>query len=219
MSAATTLHCFVDSIPDGLVSGFRVLAGLPRGAQQHLWPLIEAELAEVGSASERRQVVEGYAHRFEANPAHVWAATRACSVLLRHAAARKLPANEFVEDLAILLGSSLDAAEILVSRYERVREDLRLRLLEDTLADHGNVLIGFDWRVDEVRVSNHGEMHGAPVVLLKLRYRHGSEFGHLPLQLTPSAVASLKEFWAQFEAEEPPDDDTRVRGPQTASTL
>lgn len=198
---APSLHSFADvSPPDGLLTGFRLLASLPRAAQQNLWHLIESELA--GTPEDvHRELVDGYAGRFEANPAHVLAAAHACAYLLRRASAAGLEIGALMADVGQLAGGNRAVSELLVSRYEAVRDELRLQVLEDSLADHGNVLVGFDWRIDQVRRSNHGAQIDAPVVLLNLKYRRGTQHGELPLQLTPSAVASLKAFWTRFEAE------------------
>ena len=42
-------------------------------------------------------------------------------------------------------------------------------------------------------------MEGVPVVFLNLVYRHADETKKLPIQLTPSAIASLKSFLTRFE--------------------
>lgn len=195
------LHSFPNGVPpEGVLAGLRALRGLPRGAQQNLWHLIEPELDESDPA-EQRQRYELYAHRFEANLSHVLAAARTCAYLLRRAAEMNLSKAAFASDLERISGSDRAALELLEPRFESIRDALRIRLLEDTLADHGNVLVDFDWRIDEVRVSNHGEMLGIPVVFMNLKYRHGTEQKQLPLQLTPSAIASLKEFWTRFEME------------------
>jgi hypothetical protein len=192
-------QCFSpDNLPDGVVAGWRMLLGLPRGAQTNLWYLLRPGLTEP-EASDQRQLVETYAMRFEANPAHVLGAMRACQYVLREAAARKLEQAPLFSDLHALSGGNAAGVELLAPHYLSVRDELRLALLERTLADHGNVLVGFDWRVDHVNASNHGEFEDVPVVLLNLIYRHGEESKKFALQLTPSAIVSLQTFLERFE--------------------
>lgn len=194
-----TWHCFPEEgPPEGVISGLRMLLGLPRGAQSNLWHLIRVGIEEPETA-DHRQLLESFALRFEANPAHLIGAVRACQFLLRQAAARKVELNDFLLDVQRLSGTERGALELLAPHYVRVRDQLRLQLLENTLADHGNVLVGFDWRIDQVTVSNHGEMESVPVVFLNMVYRHGDETKKLPIQLSPSAIASLKHFLARFE--------------------
>jgi hypothetical protein len=184
--------------PEGVIAGVRMLLGLPRGAQSNLWHLIRVGIEEPES-QDQRQLLENFALRFEANPAHLIGAVRACQYLLRQAAARKVELSDFLLDVQRMSGNERGALELLAPHYARVRDLLRVQLLENTLADHGNVLVGFDWRIDAVNVSNHGEMESVPVVFLNMVYRHGDETKKFPIQLSPSAIASLKEFLARFE--------------------
>lgn len=192
-------HCFSsDGPPDAVIVGMRALLGLPRAAQSHLWHLIRVGLEE-SETPEHRPLIDSYAMRFEANPAHLLAAVRTCQFLLRQAAARRVQQADFIRDVELLSAGQSSAVELLAPHYARVTGQLRLKLLEDTLADHGNVLIGFDWRIDTISLSSHGELDGVPVVFMNLAYRHGEETKKLALQLSPSAVASLKAFWERFE--------------------
>jgi hypothetical protein len=192
-------HCFPEQgPPDAVIAGMRMLLGLPRGAQNNLFHLIRLGLLEP-DASEHRQLLETYAMRFEANPAHVVGAVRACQFMLQKAAARRVDQEGFVADLVQLSAGNRAAVELLGPHYVRVRDQLRVQLLEDTLADHGNVLVGFDYRIDSVGASNHGEFEDVPVVFLNLAYRNGDDTKRLSLQLSPSAIASLQEFWQRFE--------------------
>lgn len=193
-------QCFPSSgPPESVIAGWRMLLGLPRGAQQNLWYLIRLGLVEAEGADHRQQI-EGYAMRFEANPALVLGAVRACQFILRDAAARKLDSTALMTDLRALSGGNSSGVDLLSVHFAEIRDKLCLALLEDTLADHGNVLVGFDWRVDNVSASNHGEMESVPVVFLSLAYRHGDETKKLALQLTPSAIMSLKVFFERFES-------------------
>jgi hypothetical protein len=177
-----------------------MLLGLPRGAQANLWHLVRLGLEEP-ETPEHRQLFENYAVRFEANPGHLLGAVRACQFVLREAAARNVEQDGFAADLDILCAGDRAVLELLAPHYLRVKNQLRLQMLEDTLADHGNVLVGFDWRIDSVNVSNHGELDQVPIVFMNLAYRNGEEKKKLSLQLSPSAVASLKAFWERFETE------------------
>jgi hypothetical protein len=199
--SARTWQCFPnEGPPDAVIAGLRMLLGLPRGAQSNLWHLIRVGLEEPETA-DHRQLLESYAMRFEANPAHLVGAVRACQFMLRQAAVRKIGQEGFVQDLEALSAGNRAAIELLTPHYLRVRNQLRIQLLEDTLADHGNVLVGFDWRIDDVNVSNHGELDSVPVVFMNFAYRNGDETKKLSLQLSPSALASLKAFWDRFETE------------------
>jgi hypothetical protein len=201
MAEQYTWQCFsADGPSESVMTGWRMLLTLPPVAQQNLWHLIPVGLLEP-DPPEHRQIVESYATRFDANPAHVLGAVRTCQFFLRTAAARKLETEAVMADLRVMSQGSTAGVELLAPHFDELRDRLRLRLLEDTLADHGNVLVGFDWRIDNVSSSNHGEMEGVPVVFMNLVYRHGDDKHKLAMQLTPSAIASLKAFFSRFETE------------------
>jgi hypothetical protein len=192
-------HCFPDGTPpEQIVVGWRMLLGLPPAALRNLWSLLAVALDQPANP-ESRQLIESYAQRYDANAANVLGAVRACDFLLRQAASLNVGEAAFRSDLVGLSGGSPAGIELLLPRYEEVKRQLRERLFEDTLADHGNVLVGFDWRVDAVHMSNHGQMDDTNVVLLNLHYRSGDEQKRLSLQLPPRAVALLKSFWNQFD--------------------
>lgn len=193
--------CFPDSAPpDAVIAGWRALLGLPRPALRNLWMLLR-EALENPASPDSRQLVESYADRFDANAGNVFAAVRACDFLLRQGASIDVPAAAFQADLERLSASDPAGIELLMPHYGEVRDRLRLRMLEDTLAEHGNVLLGFDWRIDRVTVSNHGSMADTTVVFLNLKYRAGKEERQLALQLPPRALLALKAFWQQFAPE------------------
>ncbi len=198
MTQAGNWSCFPGGAPpESVLRGWRALLGLPRAAQQNLWHLLDAALQDPTNP-DNRQLVEAYAQRFEANVAHVVAAVQACDFLLRQGAAMGVPLAGFRSDLEALSADDPVGVELLTARYEAVREMLRGRMLEDVLADHGNVLTGFDWRVDRLHATSRGELEGTPVLLLKLRYRRGNEEQELALQLPPEAVSTLGAFCSQF---------------------
>jgi hypothetical protein len=187
--------------PEPVLAGWRMLLGLPPTALRNLWSLLGPAL-EDPSRPELRQLVEGYAQRYDASAASVLGAVRACDFLLRQAASLNLDEAALRGDLERLSGGHPSGLELLLPRYREVRDQLRARLLENTLADHGNVLVAFDWRLDRVSLSNHGQLEDVPVVFLNLKYRAGNEQKQLSLQLPPSAIATLKQFWNQFSLDE-----------------
>lgn len=191
-------HVFPNAAPpDQVIAGFRMLLTLPKGAQQNLWRLISLSL-EHPNDPENAKLIDQYSAHFETSPPLVLGAVWACDFVLRQAAALNLDKESFVSDLQRLSGTDRAVVDLLSSPYLEVRDKLRGQLLEDALADHGAVLVGFDWRVDRITASNRGSMDDVTIVHLNLKYRTGDEKRQLSLQLTPDAIATLKAFWNQF---------------------
>ncbi len=70
--------------------------------------------------------------------------------------------------------------------------------MQGTLADHGKVLTGLSWRVDNVTSSDRGADLASPVVFLTLRYQEGKDSDSVTLQLTPESLQELKAFMERF---------------------
>jgi len=184
--------------PARVVEGWRHLTGLPEAARNDLWQILGAAILQP-EATDLRSAIEAVAREHQVPAPATLAALEACDVLLAGAAAANLEPDALAQDLASLAGGATGppAAE-LVQRYREVRPLLRERLLEATLADHGKVLTGLDWRVDEVTASDRGVVGRTSVVYLTLRYREGTEEGRLSLQLTPAALRHLRAFTERF---------------------
>jgi len=71
-------------------------------------------------------------------------------------------------------------------------------IIQESLADHGKVLVGIDWREDNVTASDRGAKLNTTVVLLTLRYRENNRVERITLQLTPEAMKELKLFCDRF---------------------
>jgi hypothetical protein len=119
-------------------------------------------------------------------------ALKACRFLVRQASARDLPQGRFAEDLANLHPSP-EIADILLAGYEAAKAQVRRELLRGALLDHGNVLVGVDWRIDQVVTSSRGGLLHAPVGVLTLRYRAGGKEERLSVQIVPEALRELHQ--------------------------
>ena len=184
-------HGLPAPVRDGLVA----LQQLPGQVVAALWPMLELALTEPenpDSAQHLRRFAAGHG----VDERGLLAAVRACDYLLRHAAALGLEADRFDGELAALAGE--DARRLLAAHYPAARRWLREQALVDTLADHGNVLTGMDWRVDQVRGSHRAQELDSPVLFLRLHYRNGTDRRELPLQLTAEAAAQLQSLCERF---------------------
>jgi len=121
-------------------------------------------------------------------------ALHACEILLGQASALDLDRVPFGDDLTGLSGGRTDGSDVLLSVYDRVKREMRQQIIQGSLVDHGNVLVGLDWRLDRVMASDRGARMDTPVILLTLRYRTGERLERITLQLTPEALKDLRNF-------------------------
>lgn len=192
------LKCFDGNQPPAeILAGWKALLAMPRKVVDSFWPLVEAALRDPDNP-QNKTLIEIFCQQHGLNPVPLVAAIRACDFLLRQASAMNLSDADFRGDLERLSAGDPVGTDLLMSRFGEVRQQLRLAILEDTLADHGNVLVGLEWRVDQVQVSHRGAGLDTPVMFLSLRYRAEDEVKRLSLQLTPDAFHQLKSFCDEF---------------------
>lgn len=193
----TKLHCLDGGLaPPELAADLSRLQRLPAPAQGRFWDALGPSLREpMPRAVEER--LEAFCQQLGADPDDLAPLLRACRFLLRAAAHLDLPRARFAEDLAALTD---DAAtrEILLAGYEKATAVLRREILESTLAEHGQHLVGVDWRLDTINASQHGRSLASPVGVLTLRYRQGNREERLTLQALPDVLQQLQRACAEL---------------------
>lgn len=194
------LHCLGGQpAPQEVVSDFQRLSGLPEKARHSLWELVEASLANVDPALERR--AEAFCQLYAVPTADVQASLRVCRFLIGRAAALDVPITKMAEDLALLShGERPEVAALLLAHYEAAKAVVRRGLVERMILDHGKVLVGLDWRVDKIAASGRGVGQETPVVLLTMRLRDGEREERNTFYLTPESFAQMKSVWTGIEA-------------------
>jgi len=180
-----------------VVEGWRQFLHFPEQARKGFWGLLAPVLLEPANPS-NRQRIESFSREYGLAEEDVASAVRSCDFLLRQASALDLDASAFQRDLAALSKGYEQGAEFILSQYDGVKADLRKFIIQESLADHGKVLVGIDWRVDNVTASDRGAKLNTTVVLLTLRYRDGKREERITFQLTPKAAKELKLFCDRF---------------------
>lgn len=120
-------------------------------------------------------------------------ALKACRFLLREASRADLDAAAFAADVDALSGCSEEIRAILLAGYDAAKGLLRREILRKSLLDHGRLLVGVDWRLDQVLASGHGANLGTPVGVLTLRYRDGERQERLTLHALPEVLRELRD--------------------------
>jgi len=189
--------CQGNPAPLFVVEGWKRFLRFPARAMKGFWGLLAPALLEPANPS-NKQRIELFSRQNGLAEKDVVSAVRSCDFLLRQASALDLDAATFQQDLAALSEEDQQGAEVILSQYDRAKADLRKLIIQESLADHGRVLVGVDWRVDNVTASDRGAKLNTTVVLLTLRYRDGNREERITFQLTPDAVRELKLFCDRF---------------------
>jgi hypothetical protein len=178
--------------PPELAGDLLRVSALPAEALRRFWHVLGPSLAEP-LPREAEQLLDGYCRAHHLDGDELAHAVKACRFLLREAARIDLSADDFAADVAALQPDSPPLRELLLAGYERARAQVRRELLGGTLAAHGNLLVGMDWRVDTVESSDRGARLRAPVAMLTLRYVEGKKARRLTLQVLPDMLAELEK--------------------------
>ncbi|NIQ39938.1 MAG: hypothetical protein GTN81_15335 [Proteobacteria bacterium] len=189
--------CQGNPAPPFVVEGWKRFLRFPERARKGFWGLLAPALLEPANPS-NKQRIELFSRQNGLAEKDVVSVVRSCDFLLRQASALDLDAATFQQDLGALSEGDEQGAEFILSQYEGAKADLRKVIIQESLADHGKVLLGIDWRVDNVSASDRGAKLNTTVVLLTLRYRDGARLERITLQLTPDAIKELKSFSDRF---------------------
>jgi len=192
------LKCCRDRpVPQPVVEGWKQFLGFPEKAMNNFWGILRPALMQPANPS-NKQRIESFSREHGLSDKEVVSAMRSCDFLLRQASALDMDVTPFRQDLAALSEGDEQGAEVILSQYEGAKADLRKVIIKESLADHGKVLVGIDWRVDNVTASDRGAQLDTTVVLLTLRYRENNRVERITLQLTPEAMKELKLFCDRF---------------------
>lgn len=189
--------CHGQPAPIPVVVGWGQFLLLPDEVRDDFQAILERALLEPSELDPR--LLDHYCQQNNLQPEAFGAALASCEYFLRQATALDLDVATLRQDFLALSGDHAPRAELLLSRYDFLRSALRRVNLVETLADHGKVLVGLDWRMDQVTNSDRGVRMDTAVVFLTLRYREGDRIDRVTLQLTPESLQEIKQFADRFQ--------------------
>ena len=202
-TAQPTLHSLGGhAAPPEIVEGWKAMQGLAETAIRSIWDLITPMLIEPNQA-EHQQRIQQFAQAHAADPLDVLAAVSSAGLLVEGARAHNLPPETFQEDVRHLSGGKLDAAARHVGEgYPKALAQVRQHAYQKTLALHGNLLVGLDWRIDRVESSSAAGKLAESVMFMTLSYLENEQPRRLTLQVTPEVMGHLRTFVEQFSSDQ-----------------
>jgi hypothetical protein len=189
--------CSGAAAPAPVIVGWRHVVGLPESVRQEFWALLDRAVMAPDDPSHQERL-DNFCQAHESDPASVLQALQACDFLLSSASALNLEPEVLKQDLIALSEGNTPLVDEFQKYFLATKQMLRSRLTDMTLADHGKLLTGLDWRVDNVTASDRGTQLNATVVYLTLHYREGDDHDRVSLQLTPESIKHLKTFTDRF---------------------
>lgn len=197
-STEIKLRCFQDNAaPAVVLDGWQRLTRFTKEAKSDFWNVLRPTLMRPNHPSNER-LLKTFCSKFSLAEADVVDALRCCDLLFRRASALNLDHAAFQQDLTALSSGDAGAEEFLMAQFDEAKGALRQQIILDSLADHGKLIVGVDWRIDDVSVSDRGVALNKRVVLMTLRYREGNMQERITFQLTPEAINELRQFCNRF---------------------
>lgn len=175
-----------------LVASMTDLAALPARAFDLLPELVATRL-DVLPDDQRDAKLARLCRRDELDVSVARPAIVALASLLRAAAASNVERASLEADLE-KLGIRSPLVEVLLALYEERVGGLRDEIVRATIAAHGPVLTGAEWRIDTLGSSSRGRELDVPIALVTFQYQDGRESKRLTVQMLPEAVHGLREL-------------------------
>lgn len=188
------LRCLFGGSPPGSMGpDLETLLDLPDKARGEFWQVLAAylrpELDEMAQAT-----IVDYCTRHELPSPRIAPAVKATRFLFQAAARAHLAPEELGEDLRAVAPESGEAlAALLIPWFDDLAPQLRRQCAEESIADHGNLVVGTSWRVDRIVSSQRGRGLSTSVALVTFRYREGNQERRLTLQFLPDALIELRQ--------------------------
>ena len=180
--------------PPELLRDANLVTSFPSTAQRAFWMLLVPTLPDEPDPSLQGQL-EAFARQHELGAEPLSRALRAHRFLLREAATRHLPKEDFAADLVDVAGGELPGRrlfEAIMPGYDLGCQSLMRERVGAALAAHGTLLERVDWRLDEMVLGPHGSIDGARVGLPPCTPVAGARRDRLTLQVLPDTLERLE---------------------------
>lgn len=188
-----SLQCLEGRAADPeLVAAMGDLAALPRRAFEHLPEMVATRLDALAD-DQRDARLARICRKEELDLQQTRPAVVALASVFRAAAATNVDRGALEGDL-VRLGLRSPLVELVLALYEECVGPLREEIVRATIAAHGPVLTGAEWRIDTVGSSSRGRQLDVPIALVTFQYQDGRESKRLTVQMLPEAVHGLREL-------------------------
>lgn len=186
------LQCLGGGLPPAGIGGdLRAIERLPARVREDFWSVLAPNLA----AQIDQQAIAAttsFCDKHRIRHDDIAGPVKACRFLFRNAAQQNLDDDGLRADVRALCGEGSTVEPLLAGWYELALPPLRQDIAIAALAEHGNLAVGVDWRLDSVLMSQGGAALNIPVVLMTFRYREGEQQKRITLQLVPEMVKQLQ---------------------------
>ncbi len=185
------LRCLGDQqASDDLAGDLAAMGELREAAREQLWELLGPSLQDPLPDSVN-DLAAAFCERHGVHPSLVARIVRGARAVLRAAVLFGIDQAALDRDIEALLGPGSAAAAVLRAGFDAARTVLLRDAVQKSLAEHGTLLRGMDWRLDAIVASPHGAAIHAQVFTLTLRVQRAGVADRITLQATPETMLEL----------------------------
>jgi hypothetical protein len=183
-------------LPSGMSEDLQAFSELPGPVKLSFWEVLEPHLTP--NLDDRVEAVAArFARAHGLEQSALGPSIRAMRFLCMQGAALAVPPPRFSAAIATI-GLPSDTNDVISALYEHAYSTLRSRIIARTLGDHGDVVVGIDWRVDDVRISSHGRTDDLALVIFTFRTQRGDQPRRYTLQFMPEQIGELRAILDRF---------------------
>jgi len=183
-----------------LVRRWRRYLELPAAAHAQFWEIMNPILLGLPEQTVPQHVAQA-AQRLNIESTDLALALEGCHVLLTKATAANLDTAGFDRDLRALSGEQGEqhlARATLIEGYERAQRLIRQRFVAASVAEHGKVVTGLNWRIDRILASSHGTGLNTTILLMTLHYQDAGKDHTMTFQLSDATLRQIRDFCDQM---------------------
>ncbi|MEQ9319713.1 MAG: COMM domain-containing protein [Polyangiaceae bacterium] len=200
-SEPSGLRCLLGAEPPaGLGADLTKLLDLPDKARDAFWVVLRCYLRPQLDDEAQRQIVT-YCDEHELTTDDLAPIIKATRFLFQACARNDIEPEVVSADMHALIPDEDEARELvalLLPWLEDLLPMLRRQIAEQSIADHGKVVLESHWRLDSIARSDRGQRIGTPVALVTFRYREGDRTDRITLHLLPEQLDELRQAAAEL---------------------
>ena len=182
--------------PEFLGDDMALLLSLPEDAQRAFWEVLGPCLSEPLDQNIDR-IIDSFAKRYDVRGSEIARALRSARLLVLEAARGNAEKHVLAADITTIAGENAERLRsILLEGYEDVRQKLRAEIVSKSITDYGRLLLGMDWRIDQIATSQRG-LVDTPIALLTLTFQEGEERKRLTLHAELPVLEALQKSLAE----------------------
>ena len=195
---AIKLRCYGGNpIPDQVLKDWLLFCELDEKIQYNIWNLIKSIV--YGQSSEQlKSEISEFCNKFYIEEKKLTRSLGLLTHMLQQATKYDLSKNDIENDFLILKKLKHGEVDDIITGYVEVKNEIKIKFINNTLLSHGKLIVGVDWKIENIEASNDAFNIHIPVVTLTFRYREGDDSNRISLRMTTDTIEQLQSALSEI---------------------